>query len=537
MTRRRRLWAIVLGILALFAVLLVWAAWPGSSTFTVSPETTYVTEPLDKHGYVDYVTALNDRLCKGITPENNANVLIWQALGPHPEGGTMPPKYFQWLGIESPPEEGEYLVSWRDYVKQHVKTRDSKEREAYDDRMTGATKRPYTPKEQPELADWLKQNEKPLALVTQATWLTDYYNPLVPRSTEGWSSGLLSAVLANVQQCRELAAALACRAMLRVSEGKVDEAWQDLLACHRLGRLIARGGTAIEMSVGLAIDNIAARADVAFLDYAKLTSQQAMACLEDLRQLPTMSGLADKIDLGERFVLLSTIMLTARHGTPFVESLLDPMSRPAKGDQIRDKLFTRSFNWDPAFRNANRWIDRSVAGLHLTGRDAREHEMTAINRDLGRLQGLLANTGIVEGSFMGSESRGEMIGNIIIVVTLPGFHKIQSAAESCEQRQRNLHVAFALAAYQRDHDRYPAKLDELAPKNLDTIPDDLFSGKPLIYRPDEKGYLLYSVGVNGVDEDGRGPDDEPRGDDISIRIPVPEPQKPAEPGADLRRGP
>src|SRR5262245_10829322 len=96
--RRRSILKIVLGVLLVALLALIYAAWPGSSTFTVSPETTYVTSPLDKHGYVDYVTALNERLSKGITPESNANVLIWKALGPHPEGATMPPEYFKWLG-------------------------------------------------------------------------------------------------------------------------------------------------------------------------------------------------------------------------------------------------------------------------------------------------------------------------------------------------------------------------------------------------------------------------------------------------------
>src|SRR4051812_7475773 len=36
------------------AVLIVIAAWPGRYTFTVSPETTYVTGPLDAEGFVDY---------------------------------------------------------------------------------------------------------------------------------------------------------------------------------------------------------------------------------------------------------------------------------------------------------------------------------------------------------------------------------------------------------------------------------------------------------------------------------------------------
>jgi hypothetical protein len=88
-------------------------------------------------------------------------------------------------------------------------------------------------------------------------------------------------------------------------------------------------------------------------------------------------------------------------------------------------------------------------------------------------------------------------------------------------------VAFALAAYRADHGKYPASLDELAPKYLPKVPRDLFSGGPLVYLPEGDGYLLYSFGVNGSDEDGRGRDDDPRGDDLAVRMPVPAPKEKA----------
>ncbi len=104
---------------------------------------------------------------------------------------------------------------------------------------------------------------------------------------------------------------------------------------------------------------------------------------------------------------------------------------------------------------------------------------------------------------------------------LPAVPKIASNAGSAEQRQRNLHLAFALAAYQRDNGKYPATLAALAPKYLANIPEDLFTGKPLIYRPTETGYLLYSLGPNAKDDAGRGPEDNPTGDDIAVRMPLP----------------
>src|SRR6266404_9447201 len=108
--RHRRLVNTVGVIFILLGALLIYAMIPGRVTFTVTPQTTIVTDRLDSHGFVDYPTGLHDRLSKGITPENNANVLIWKALGPHPEGTTMPPEFFQWMGMQAPAEAGDYFI-------------------------------------------------------------------------------------------------------------------------------------------------------------------------------------------------------------------------------------------------------------------------------------------------------------------------------------------------------------------------------------------------------------------------------------------
>lgn len=90
--------------------------------FTISPATTRVTEPLDADGYVDYAAALNKHFSKGVTAKNNANVLLLQAMGPHPDGiKKMDPAYFEWLGIESPPEQGDYFVQLQRYAREVLK--------------------------------------------------------------------------------------------------------------------------------------------------------------------------------------------------------------------------------------------------------------------------------------------------------------------------------------------------------------------------------------------------------------------------------
>jgi hypothetical protein len=120
-----------------------------------------------------------------------------------------------------------------------------------------------------------------------------------------------------------------------------------------------------------------------------------------------------------------------------------------------------------------------------------------------------------------AKKMSKKLGDYLIASLVPSIHNAQRSRDRVEQVQRNLHLAFALAAYRRDHGRYPEKLEALAPRYLAEVPNDLFSGKAPIYRPSDNGYLLYSVGVNGRDEGGHGADDTPRGDDLAVQMPLP----------------
>ena len=94
---------LLIGLLFLFACVVTnWAA-PAKKTsrITLSKATTRVTGPLTKDGYVDYPRVINQRLSVGITAENNANVLLWRAMGPqqHQNSPTTPPTPFIFLNL------------------------------------------------------------------------------------------------------------------------------------------------------------------------------------------------------------------------------------------------------------------------------------------------------------------------------------------------------------------------------------------------------------------------------------------------------
>jgi hypothetical protein len=491
--------------------------------FPLGKATTYVTGPLDKEGYIDYEAALNDRLGKGITPEKNANVLLWKALGPTPEGGAgVPAEFFKRLGIEEPPKGGDYFIDWFAYRKHHLKLAPA-EFDAAEEQPFWAAQRAWAAKDYPHVAAWLKANEKPLALAVEATRRPDYFNPLVSRKSEKRPGSLLGALLPGVQKSREVARALAARALLRVGEGKVEEAWQDLLACHRLGLHIARGATLIELLVGIAIDQMASDADLAYLEGARLTARQARDRLKDLRGLPPLAPLVDKIELGERFMYLDSLQAVRRGGVGTLEGLAGGKAEKPDADESRALA---SLDWEPALRDGNRWYDRLAAALRHKDRAARNRALDKIEQDVKALKNEASQPANLAKLLLGNDppdrTAGKAIGDVLIGIMMPAARKVQDAHDRAEQVRRNLHVALALAGYHADHGRYPAKLDELAPDYLATVPGDIFTGQALIYRPSEKGYLFYSVGANGKDEEGRRYDDDPPGDDPRVRMPLPE---------------
>ena len=504
--------------LLLPSLLLVCAAddKPPAPKFPVGKDTTFVTGPIDKNGLIDYEAALNDVLGQGVTPDNNANALLWKAFGPRPEGGDgMPPEYFKRLGIAEPPEGGDYFIDIGRFLKDVLQVNPEDFQTVYD-QQGWATKHPWTAKDYPDIAAWLKANEKPLAVVVEAVKRPKYFNPLVSRRGPDDPSALLSCLLPSVQKCREFCTALADRAMLRLGEGKEKEAWDDLLAAHRLARHLSHGATLIETLVSYAIHAIACNATLTYIERAGLTADQYLGRLKELRALPPIAPLADKIAVGERLMGLDAIQ----------------MIRSGRGDNgekpdPEDEKALAAIDWGAILRRFNKLYDRMSATMRIEDRAEREKEFDAIEKELAAtvkkyrdadIKKLLKRVGA-------GKMVAQQIGDVLIGLLAPALRKVQYAADRTQQITRNLHVAFALAAHRKAEGRYPAKLADLAPKYLATVPGDVFSGKELIYKPDENGYLLYSVGANGKDDGGQWYGDEPSGDDPRVRMPLPELKK------------
>ena len=109
------------GIILLFVGWFFYQLFGPSAAIVVSKETTYITEPLGPDGLPDYEAYLLQQGSEGVTPENNAAVLIWQAMWP----GDLAQEHWlllcEELGIKEIPSSKEALVSPYDQsVRQQI---------------------------------------------------------------------------------------------------------------------------------------------------------------------------------------------------------------------------------------------------------------------------------------------------------------------------------------------------------------------------------------------------------------------------------
>jgi hypothetical protein len=532
---------------------------PPAARITVSKETTRITGPLRPDGYVDYVAAINEHCREGVSPENNAAVLLWQAFGPEQIKKEHRQRFWEMLGIAPLPETGDYLLSLHKYAGSLPEIRKAIEEYEPDfdaigaaaailsgkpvppekdprpdpmqpvwEQLDKASAAPWTRGELPIVAGWLEKNEKPLALIVAAAKRPRYYTPWV--AARGGT--MIECVLTPpIQSCREVTRALRARAMLKLGSRRTEEGWQDLLACHRLGRLVGQGPTLIDNLLGSSVEGIATEGEAAMAHYGRISAAQARRFRDDLRQLPAIS-LADRLDAGERYFYLDYTGMIARNGASFI---LKAERFPEAGNALTDwglDLAGRvMIDWNVPVRMGNAWFDRMVAAARKPAYSERATALAEFDKEAKamviRAKDLRACAELVLAKGPRAAA-SQKVGEVLLSTVIPALMASQNAQDYTNTRLALLHVALAAGAYRADRGEYPRSLVDLGRRTMAEFPRDLFTGGEFHYKRQGDGCLLYSVGPNQRDDGGRNwitaKDDKEREtlrdcDDIAIRVP------------------
>ncbi|MBN2581058.1 MAG: tetratricopeptide repeat protein [Pirellulales bacterium] len=516
----------------------------------ISKETTCLTGPLRKDGTVDYVEALDRLSRQGVTPENNAAVPFWKAMGPAEILPQYREEYFRRIGMPSLPEQGDYYVNLKEFLtsRKHEfnpnfseAMREIKADANFDALLEPALKRPWSKQEYPRLAAWLAANEKPLALIAEASRRPRRYDPLIG----GKKTPLMIVpfpATAVFSEPGNPAQALVARAMLRLGDGKVDLAWEDSLTCHRLARLVGQGSALIDALTAYRLDEQACQSDIILLEHAPLTSARIAKLRQDIERLPPLTKFADVIDSAERFTYLDNIAMVSKEGVRSLAVLASIGNNKSLNQTIHLLLYYEKntpIDWNIALRMGNALFDRIAAANRLPARTQQKEALKKIKTDLEKLKRTAADTASLEKLICKNPRRvlSERLGQVFLALWGPQTLVDLSIkrVDDTIMRQELQNLAFALAAFHADHHTYPEKLSELSPCYISSISRDVCNDSALHYQRNQDGYLLYSVGNNRRDDGGKTFEDrvdnlswsemKEQGldwDDLAVRIPVPE---------------
>jgi hypothetical protein len=465
----------------------------------VARDTTFIAGPLRSDGLPDYEAFVRDQCRAGATPENNAAVPFWQAMWPtnldRPDFEPMRKE----LGLKEIPSEKDALESTRSPTFQkrildglHLNVDEAD----IDDFVSPAITYAWTSNQFPPLAQWVEANKRPLDLLVEASRRPRYYSPS-PTFLNDQHEMIVGMLLPGSQNLREAVRALGVRAMRHVGENRLDDAWNDLLAMHRFSRLVAQGPTLVEQLVAIAVAGISNDGTLALLSSDRLTPDLARRIKKDLDSLPDISRMTECIDSLERIMTLDAVVHMKLYGIfPTLEGLTDGPTHP------RSWTNSISFDGNVTMRRVNRWYDRIVAIMKIRDHETRQKEFAKYETDL-EAEGQRVKQPIrIFAAIFSLKSRSESIGAVLAALMLPAIQAADVAQDRGRTQLQLIRLAAAIAVYRVEHHSYPAKLDDLVPGLIAELPTDVYNSKPFIYKRTDDGYLLYSVGSNGIDDRG-----------------------------------
>jgi hypothetical protein len=494
----------------LVAVLLAVGAWryrvlTAQTKLIVSKETTSILGPVFPDGTVDYEAALNQLLSAGISPKENAAVLLDQAFTPDFESIESRNRFYVYLGAPEP-RRTDCLISESEFATRKWggwSGNNERHKRFLEQVMTCQTKA-WARIESADVAEWIDSNSAPLKLIEEASRKSQFYTPIVADTV------LRDARLSIQNGLRSAFELLRARIMLRIFEGKLEESALDLLTCYHLARLAGKQSFLSAHYFGFARETQCFSSTQELLA-AKLPKQLARAMLEKLAVFDELANVAETLNQSERLVLLDILQREWQTG----ENLTFPRDFPTDLSKHDINII---------LRRANVHIDQHVLALrnpHLKDRKKAIEAVTAEFNDRIRKWA----TPVQFFTSMMLESR-KLISEKVTDLYLRSEHRAPWAQPEKDRtitRFELVKIGFALAAFRADHDEYPAALQSLIPDYVKAIPLDPYSDQPLHYQrfPDEKsveqGFLLYSIGEDGRDDGGIVPADG-RAPDLVLRV-------------------
>jgi len=442
--------------------------------FTISKETTVITEPLRKDGTPDYVAALNKVFGSGVSPEENGFVAWLEIMGT--EKMLDARTRAEVLALSGAKETSAKYQPVREFVLKTLR-KDEATAEKLSSAIEEAGRRVWREEELAEVAAYIKAQEEALnqmnAAAKRAKWWAPYVSP---------DGSVMYMLIANAGGTREAAQVLAARALRRLEGGEAAGFTEDIRTIRVIGGWWQNTGSMIEQLMALRIYETADRAVSAAVLSGKLRA-------EHVKQLEAMYGAArpraallKAFDVCERYSLADSMVFLAT-------------GKKAWGNELLEQVKAAEVEWDLVLKYHDGIMDEYVkmAGepdvrklfAASAALQKRLNEAAGDSRDLRKNR---------------SETRGDYTKRFAAysaLVLVPDVTRPLAIERRTMLKHDMVVTLLAANRYKLDQGEWPKRLEDLVPGYIAAVPTDVFSdgGKDAVkYVVTKEGPAIYSVG-------------------------------------------
>ncbi len=448
----------------------------------VGAETTRVTV-VNGEGYPDYLGWINDKYGAGVTRENNAAVGLLEVVGYSGDAALL-----RAMGMGGERLKGLMFSHGYDYPEHPSATTEETWRATAGDMQTMRSA-PWKATEHPRWAALMAKNEPGLTAFHRAMQRDRYFVPAMVTGgvmrgakpgalSEENASGEATALTRFPTRMLQLPEFVEMHAQMRLG----NDDWQgfetDAADLLKLSRLLGTGWSSSDMYAAEIVEDAAVgMIRRAIPRMPEASAARWMRLLEEHRRtaewMRTLNELERFRDLDRaQAILLDQSGSALGAADAEVSGVHDPRTVPL----IRALWPVNSAEY---LREINRWYDQMLANLRTAP----------------------PGGGIFE--FVRGDQRQAVWWHFpppLAHIDLLAWDNV-SWNDLLEARLRLVRVALALRVFRLEQGAYPEKLEELT-RIIGHVPDDVFGAGPLKYSRRGGGYVLYSVGHDGVDDGG-----------------------------------
>ena len=478
-------------------IVLVWFnIFRSGPPLRIAKETTYITEPLTPDGrFVDYFAALEQRVyppavlfgrSTGIATDDNGYRVVFRALGDfmnETKDFELLKQRYEKLGLDvnrdkltlTYIEPGEYFKNryfshpgdFQDIIaKENAKHALEKEEELQrqiaeaeaamvltaNDReeiiayFRGEFQYSFDPsdywqllQQSPDLhqnvivQEWLEENNAALNLLAEQVNKPVFVTPYIVGHTAFQLLALMAELYHDFRSMQALVHGLQTRALIRLGQGDIDGAMDDILACYHLGRHIEKQATHLEGAFGMAFERIAGNIPYYLNTETRANTEQLKRLQKGVAALSPQKGWGHKLEY-QRFVCLDSITW---------------LMRGVDADIASGATAARIFglDWNLGFKKINKVFDEIEAGTYT-------YPQPSMN---------LA-------SWLTLKGRSEALADTVIAMVASPIERRKDdwPQNDCAMNMNMKRIVLAMYLYEREHGTLPSafSVDETSGKPL-----------------------------------------------------------------------